>query len=54
VSPIKNTNQNQPTIKFISNVSPIRDKYNEFENQGEFSNGKSIKYINNLINDKFY
>ena len=56
VSPIKTNPQQQPSIRFISNVLPMkeRERYGEVENQGEFSNGKSMKYINHPINDKFY
>jgi hypothetical protein len=46
-------------IRFIPNVSPLKDreereKFPEVENQGEFANGRSIKYINHPTNDKFY
>lgn len=53
VSPIKNNSQQFP-IKFISNVSPSKERPANQENYLEFSNGKSIKYINSNLNDKNY
>ena len=54
VSPLKNATNTPNPIKFISNVSPAKEKRTNYENQGQLSNGKGIKYINNNYNDKIY
>jgi hypothetical protein len=53
VSPINNKST-ITAIKYISNVSPLKEKVQDRENQSEISNGKSIKSINNQIIDKNY
>ena len=54
VSPLRTTSPLPSSIKYISRMSPVKQKVVNIENNSEFSNGKGLKYISNHFNDKNY
>lgn len=53
VSPLKQTQPSMP-IKFISTLSPGKQRQTNMENYPEFSNGQGMKFITQNLIDKNY